>query len=107
MSKPETTKHTPTPWILSGNMGAIYSMSPEASHGGVADRVCRCGPEGLANAAFIVRACNCHEELLEALRGCLTALDNVNKVGGDTSRDTYIIQAMEARAALVRATQEG
>jgi len=43
-------------------------------------------------------------ELLEALRGCLTALENVNKVGGDARRDTYIIQAMEARAALVRAT---
>ena len=45
-------------------------------------------------------------ELLEALRGCLTALENVNKVGGDASRDTYIIQAMEARAAIRQGAKE-
>lgn len=25
-----------------------------------------------ANAAFIVRSCNCHEELLQALQECIT-----------------------------------
>jgi len=27
-------------------------------------------PEVLSNAAFIVKACNCHDELLEALKRC-------------------------------------
>ncbi len=59
-----TQKHTPTPWEVSyydyDNNGPIYcienvtrSTTPE---------------EHKANAEFIVRACNAHDDLVEALK---------------------------------------
>jgi hypothetical protein len=62
------SKHTPTPWFayqsLSENTWTVqYS-------GGWIARVLDVEPHrhGQANAEFIVRACNSHEDLLEALK---------------------------------------
>ncbi len=59
------TEHTPTPWVYSNDTRFIYSTFL----GGIAHE-----PEGspLAtrwpeNAEFIVRACNSHADMLEAL----------------------------------------
>jgi len=59
--------------------------------------------EAEANAAFIVRACNAHEELVEALKAALSAetcpccyRDNTGE-GGCTSDDCPGVQAV-ARA---------
>ena len=56
------SEHTPGPWRLSKNYhilsddGSIIADIHETESNNIA-----------ANAEFILRACNCHEELLEAL----------------------------------------
>lgn len=84
----ETAKHTPTPWVLekrdrvfhggkfewggpliiSGDEGTEEGFIPVAL-------VHEDGPEGwaLANAEYIVRAVNAHDELVAALRGLLVS----------------------------------
>ena len=61
------TKHTPTPWCL-GNHGGIFTHDLRFM---VADTsgldVVVSNMEELANAAFIVRACNAHDDLVAAL----------------------------------------
>lgn len=69
------TKHTPTPWNVNGGMrpgiktvyadsGSICEMTNSQAHSDA---------EQEANAAFIVRACNNHDELV-------SALENLQKV---------------------------
>lgn len=64
-----TTQHTPTPWKvvrLSDLIGVL-----DANGFGVADLVPpsnRDTSNNAANAAFIVTACNAHDELVAALR---------------------------------------
>lgn len=73
-----TNKHTPTPWKSDGYW--IRQSGPNGTRM-VAD-ICYTGPHHTpadeypescrivdkANAEFIVRACNCHDELVEALQ---------------------------------------
>lgn len=62
------SKHTPTPWKLQG----VYQVCGNnlSSNDGwiVSDCV---GPDKEENAAFIVKACNNHEALLDAVRNFL------------------------------------
>ena len=71
-----TTNHTPTPWIYALNgfcrnsaNESQFTFGPDLDCVGVVFN--RNGPEGNAtdeaNAAFIVRACNSHDELVKAL----------------------------------------
>jgi len=70
-------KHTPTPWQL---------VKPESQYGNQAVKVNIRGnmlliasiswiegEDGKANAAFIVQACNAHDELLEAVKMVIEA----------------------------------
>lgn len=57
-------KHTPTPWTFDGNCGGYISQSGE--------RIARA--YALNDAAFIVRAVNCHDELVEALSNARSIL---------------------------------
>lgn len=64
-----------------------------------------------ANAAFIVRACNSHNDLLEALRGlCLGSAEMEQALWGEFSDDqmgttTFRLGALRnARAAIAKAT---
>jgi hypothetical protein len=61
-----TTEHTPTPWQTQCEF-FIVGGNPETT---VADTVCQRqdSPQWTANAAFIVKACNAHNKLVEALR---------------------------------------
>jgi hypothetical protein len=77
--------HTPTPWHV-GGMGSAIAVHHKgqpfrvwaADGGGVADVCTRRqlgaddAPEEKANAAFIVRACNAHDELVAALHHIAT-----------------------------------
>lgn len=72
--KPQT-KHTPTPWILSsgtnGAVRAVHAWKEGGKHIIIAkfpDRTIEDSAEMEANAAFIVRACNAHEELLKLIK---------------------------------------
>lgn len=71
-------KHTPTPWVQEAEY--ISAMVPGGRPNG--EIIVQCWPTvsrlrhetpNEANAAFIVRACNTHEELLDSLRLAIAA----------------------------------
>ena len=86
------TEHTPTPWKagkwdithINGHKHhfiSIVNNVPDGECEGTGVAVCLMPQENdtpkdrktvKANAAFIVRACNCHEELVEALKGLMS-----------------------------------
>lgn len=65
-TKPAT--HTPTPWEVIEEEGyvAAYIDGPEPKDVGMIS--CELNQNGLANASFIVRAVNAHEDLVKALK---------------------------------------
>ncbi len=72
------TAHTPTPWtahkqFVNGphRVTIATTFQKGSSHSEVHFRIS--DAEAQANAAFIVRACNCHGELLAVLRKITTA----------------------------------
>ena len=104
-----TQQHTPTPWVNQEGMSvgskpleictsdcraliALVLDRPDISH------------QSEANAAFIVRACNSHEALVEALKQALeliepSAFPKLIHTEGDTIR--------KALAALAKAEVKG
>jgi len=74
-------KHTPTPWVADGH-NVFGGRSNKKEINGVA--ICSQGyapdltphPLGVANASFIVTACNAHEALMSDLRWILDATGN-------------------------------
>ena len=79
--------HTPTPWNIDNTdygapliraktcwMKGSRDVAKVLYHYGSED------PEVDQNAAFIVRACNAHEELVEALRGMLEWARRVKEI---------------------------
>ncbi len=66
-------EHTPTPWGFErSGPGTIEITATQEGHAHLSCIAEVLGPVELnaeANADFIVRACNAHEDLLEALRG--------------------------------------
>lgn len=92
--------HTPTPYIVrednsiaSDDWGTIAHVCPGANKAIQAQMD--------ATAAFIVRACNSHAALVEALEDCLSLIDGQYPDGTNTS----CVQRTkdEARAALAQA----
>ena len=81
---PKTQTHTPTPWKLEYD-GSIRRQSDNVL-------LMRLPPsnadlsheQNKANAAFIVRAVNAHEALIEALDYCLDRLSNREQLDDET-----------------------
>lgn len=73
-------KHTATPWKIAGASGtAVYGATGNmvaAIYGD--DPQCRADERMIANAAFIVRACNAHDDLVKALQGLIRAGHSLN-----------------------------
>lgn len=88
-SHPMHPQHTPTPWHVSPLDSSRYMVCHD--DGFVIATVSPEGNRTLANAAFIVRACNSHAQLVAALERLAAAGE---KYGWDVS---------EARAALASA----
>ncbi len=75
------SKHTPVPWSVRDNENGtlvINATEPDGSpcqpariNGNADDEVY--GPVTRANAEFIVRACNAHDDLLEACKAIVHA----------------------------------
>lgn len=89
------SKHTPTPWEAVGC--TIFETARECQPVQVVGNTHNTGrdeAEDEANAAFIARACNAHEGLVEAL----TNLTKMVEDGDWTS-----VELVEARAALAQA----
>lgn len=79
------SKHTPLPWKageLETSDGEIYIWTDAEDKfiASVKDEDDD-GQDTLANAEFIVRACNCHEELLAACKAVAAALDRIQQDG--------------------------
>lgn len=102
-----TQTHTPGPWIATE-----YHDARDNSHGfeigghpdhnaGLSACVCS-GPDCEANAAFIVRACNSHAELLAALKLAATMQEPADKIG----RMIWSGHMATIRAAIARATAQ-
>lgn len=86
------TKHTPTPWNVEGRGNAKARCFIEAGEFRIVECVTR---DHDANAAFIVRACNAHDDLVAALREAHSALNGAPNTLGLHS---------QIEAALAKAT---
>lgn len=83
------TKHEPTPYILCGCSGRMISTpSGYVGDGFIAD------VDTLANAKFIVKACNCHDELLEALE---LAKETIKALHGTAAWEIYNTHSPEMK----------
>lgn len=69
-----TTKHTPTPWEVNPRHKLIVQVIDDEEYGRT---IAECGygssldADHEANAAFIVKAVNCHDDLVSALQNLI------------------------------------
>ena len=56
-----TTNHTPTPWKVTPFHSGVFYVDQQSNNSAIA------AVDGEQDAAFIVRACNSHDELVKAL----------------------------------------
>src|SRR5690349_1448428 len=121
VSQTAETKHTPLPWQAREHGTFVYNV-----HG----NVCACGDphasgyvsytepeigsqylsEAVANAALIVRAVNCHADLLAAARGLANAAASlsfreaeIRETVGNTNWAVLLYWIAQARAAIAKA----
>lgn len=68
--------HTSGPWVASLNSSAVGKTAANGSMDLIADLSSSCFRENVkADAEFIVRACNAHDELVAALKRFMMAAD--------------------------------
>jgi hypothetical protein len=86
-----STPHTPLPWKPSDSGTGIWSADEPLGKNKIiaicsCDAVSRPKDENTANAAFILRACNSHHELLAELENIVAAIAaaDINDPGIDT-----------------------
>ena len=102
-----TARHTPTPWTSGGT---IYEhMCADIRQGNLGEPVAQVwqGPHGYANAEFIVRAVNSHDELIFALKTLADdhrQLLEANSLDRSSAPNGYAAQSL---AALALAKAEG
>jgi hypothetical protein len=93
--------HTPTPWKVFTTRNGYFIGIGEPTGEGITDRsfgVWRgSGAEALANATFIVRAVNVHDDLIEALKDAADELEHSGLAHDHPS-------IVKARAAIAKAT---
>lgn len=105
MTTKTEVKHTPTPWHIAQPNGMLPKAAADRiiQHKGA--KIAETGgnihmsdDENKANAEFIVRAVNAHDELVYTLRSCLSIAGvwKTNQVTGETWGD--MINAALAKA---------
>lgn len=72
------TKHTPAPWNL-GKVKKSHALFIEAPSRDICQMVGPVDKRREANAEFIVRACNAHEELVNICEDMANALEEVHR----------------------------
>jgi hypothetical protein len=114
-----TAKHTPTPWGYDGDgfdsvaaqdFGTDgYTIFPLDEEGMACGHICEMSEvegddEAEANAAFIVKAVNNHDSLLEALKALCAA---VSRVGGVQAEQLGLAQPyLDGCAAIEKAKEQ-
>lgn len=103
---PVSGQHTPTPWVYGdakGTLCAYRVVEPNERQRTIAF-VAHTGSnaQDKSNAEFIVRACNCHDELVQALQDLLAA-DQMPPC--EKQADLAIVAMKQARAALNKASR--
>lgn len=110
------SKHTPMPWRWwdrksrpnprpkNYNLAHLYGPGGTTiltMYGGEGNRALGSEPEDIANAEFIIRACNSHDELLAV---CIQALETIRwyKENGLSGQD-YNIHELEGAIANAKA----
>ena len=105
-----SAQHTPGPWtveeghIQRDSNGIRYWQITDGQDAIACNQFCYAGYDpavNAANAAFIVRACNSHYRLVEALKACLNFIENTEGEMGET-----LASGDKARAAIIQATGE-
>lgn len=116
ISKQEV-KHTPTPWFAQ-RQGSSTVYIESRIRPGTLQEVAACGPTEAgseqqdANAEFIVRACNAHEQLVAALRDLEVAANSLQYCFDRRPENFGVAltqltaDAQRARAVLAQATGE-
>lgn len=107
--------HTPVPWTARTDGDGFWWIDKDTEEGGesLADMTCMRSVAG-ANAEFIVRAVNCHEELVKALEGRVcgccdgsgityTCLDETEIGQAPGSSGIPCPECSESRAAIAKA----
>jgi hypothetical protein len=103
------TQHTPTPWKVDGcavtsdvfNICTLDTTAKDMNENQIGMG------ELSANAAFIVRAVNTHEELLETLKTVVVYMDAQCKVNGEFSTADAPGYAMRRKVEQAIAKAEG
>jgi hypothetical protein len=86
------SKHSPLPWTYCHNGGGTWPIIGERDRATVAvvtPQMAGDDAEHEANAAFIVRACNAHDALVEACEKALFAVQD----GADAALHEYGVNA--------------
>ena len=102
-------KHTPTPWIVDPGTVTIHAQNP--INGSCIASVLGTGDEdsdqvSLADAEFIVRACNSHEALLEAAKRAYTHISlTIGLVSNKTREEKELLQMIHLAIAQAEARQ--
>lgn len=92
------SKHTPVPWFSLSGGYISASVGPDWYSKLVARTQSAIEEDGRANAAFIVRACNAHDDLLEACKEAAEWLES-----GANGDAWALAPAKTLRAAIARA----
>lgn len=101
------TEHSKLPWRVSGEAANAYVRISDSTNYTVAHTPwSSCIGRDGADAEFIVRACNSHYELVEALKACEDTLSEL-LTGGAESLTTDMLRSDYdlARSALIKANQ--
>lgn len=105
-------EHTPTPWTLLNDEGMIAvlagnrdDLKNEVIHWTGFD-ASYFPKQAVANAAFIIRACNSHDALVEALREAELQLAYVQEKHGYATGETVLARIRSAIAIVDRSTED-
>ncbi len=79
----DEAKHTPTPWRVEGLAGPYPCEVYGTTFRGARQLIARCSGAKVrdGNAAFIVKAVNAHDDLVEALRNSQQAIRELRENG--------------------------
>ena len=91
-------KHTPIPWRIERQSNGLYAVCADLAkrHGG-STPFSLATDIRVANAEFIVRACNSHADLLEACKDLVIAAEETGYAGLALARAKAAIAKAEGR----------